>query len=419
MFGAIYLDIIPYLEQGTITVNDIYKAFDNASKSICSLGTYSITHANNSNIEINEDSIFFLNLVLQIEAYIFKVDDDAGFSMREIIEAVIESKAQIKSVLHDAIRGRDRYPEFGFGMMIPQTIRSALSNKRIADSINDFCFKEKPTIEKSEKFINDIFSDNSLNPKDQILNKYKNMYDKSVALRRKQIDIITKNAKTHLAELERSVNPSIILTAISKERDELQSDLKHSQNILKIENDAVEELKRFLDYNELAEVEEFKKRISAKMVSEMGIEIPDEKILELKLQEALKSHEVYSKKSSINIISILLLSANTIISFMLLLAAIGFEDYGPYVAIRIITVLLNIGIIVLLLTLSSTKKYRIADGKETLTTLYGVYCLFVGIILAFVSQPREGWIITDIFLFVGYIVFSIIIYINKPIDFSS
>jgi len=96
------IDMIVYLQDGSISVEDIRNGLMVSKQGICRLRPTTVQHENGTQAMFVgvEDSL--LNFTIQVEAMIFAVDEPSMGSKR-IINAVLNKKADIQRMLQDTV----------------------------------------------------------------------------------------------------------------------------------------------------------------------------------------------------------------------------------------------------------------------------------------------------------------------------
>ncbi|MDP8246521.1 MAG: hypothetical protein P9M00_00115 [Candidatus Tritonobacter lacicola] len=94
------IDMIKYLQEGSITVEDIRNGLMASKQDRCRLGPTTIQHENGTRSMFVGVEDPLLNFTIQIEAMIFAVDKP-GMDAKRIINAVLSKKADIQRTLQD------------------------------------------------------------------------------------------------------------------------------------------------------------------------------------------------------------------------------------------------------------------------------------------------------------------------------
>ena len=92
------IDMIVYIQEGSITVEDIQNGLTASNLGVCRLGTTTVEHENGTRAMFVgvEDSL--LNFTIQIEVMIFNIDQPT-MGAKRIINAVLSKKADIQRTI--------------------------------------------------------------------------------------------------------------------------------------------------------------------------------------------------------------------------------------------------------------------------------------------------------------------------------
>lgn len=149
--------------------------------------------------------------------------------------------------------------------------------------------------------------------RNQIYFLYEEIYNQSIDLRTRQSITIKNNAQKHIKEIQNGVNLDFILFRLKEEEQLLQVELEKVKESTQEKIDLIEKFKVFLPLDELNEVINYESMLSAKMTSQMGIEILEVKQLKRALKNAVS-------KKNVNLLPIFILLGTIVgilIAFML------------------------------------------------------------------------------------------------------
>ena len=248
---------------------------------------------------------------------------------------------------------------------------------------------------------------------DTIIEKYNNLYNDALNFREQQTLAIKQKALTISNKLRQSnISVTQALEELKDFNNKLDIELKYENNKMFHVIDIIEDLKLTLNDEEIYLVRQKEQELQAMIVEQSGIVIPEL----VELEKMLKK----TKKNSVKIdflkegYSLSVIITHIILAIILILLAVGFDNYGAYVAMRVLIVLGNIVLLVFLISSIYSERVYVKEGMGKLLWINGIFYVFNIFFFATAKLPREGWIILDIVFCVAYIVLMILTVVLRP-----
>ncbi len=248
---------------------------------------------------------------------------------------------------------------------------------------------------------------------DTIIEKYNNLYNDALNFREQQTLAIKQKALTISNKLRQSnISVTQALEELKDFNNKLDIELKYENNKMFHVIDIIEDLKLTLNDEEIYLVRQKEQELQAMIVEQSGIVIPEL----VELEKMLKK----TKKNSVKIdflkegYSLSVIITHIILAIILILLAVGFDNYGAYVAMRVLIVLGNIVLLVFLISSIYSERVYVKEGMGKLLWINGIFYVFNIFFFAIAKLPREGWIILDIVFCVAYIVLMILTVVLRP-----
>ena len=150
MYAAIYLVTHDYIKNRKLDINILLDAFQFANMGTCSLGNQRLGVGKNVYVsrahEKKSISIkkidFLVALVMQVECHIFSIEDEMNLENIDIIDAVIDSKNEIKNAIKKASKGKTIYPDHKLRRVFKDIVKGTVVNSEFMEFINRFEYED-------------------------------------------------------------------------------------------------------------------------------------------------------------------------------------------------------------------------------------------------------------------------------------